>query len=247
VGGEDFLERLRVAVGQRFDVKGVRIGVLAVAGAFLVYGIVLLASLINLATSNRDRFRCHFTLGVLWFLAFILPALIMDGANGELGNSRFLYLPSMGMGWIFSMSVRGRYRILTYISAVALVFSIALNVITLQNNIAPWVELTPRSTLIDKMVANEIEFTRGDVSKGLILVFVNIPMYDKGVHLAPVPYNGYLDFLNRTRIKTAIYTGMDPWRIESWYEQLTSGSHQPYLVFVYDESTDSFYPFNSSR
>jgi hypothetical protein len=34
-----------IAVGQRFDIKGVRIGVLAVAGAFLVYGIVLLASL----------------------------------------------------------------------------------------------------------------------------------------------------------------------------------------------------------
>jgi len=209
---------------------------------YISYGIVLLASVINFATSNRDRFRCHFTLGALWFLAFILPALIMDGANGELGNSRFLYLPSMGIGWIFSMSVRGKYRILTYISAVALVFSMVLNVITLQNNIAPWVELTPRSTLIDKMVANEIEFTRGSVPKGLILVLVNIPMYDKGVHLAPVPYNGYLDFLNRTRIKTAIYTGMDPGRIESWYEQLKSGS-QPYLVFVYDESTDSFRPY----
>jgi len=34
-----------IAVGQRFDVKGVRIGVLAVAGVFLVYGVVLLASL----------------------------------------------------------------------------------------------------------------------------------------------------------------------------------------------------------
>ena len=34
-----------IAVGQRFDVRGVRIGVLALAGVFLVYGLVLLASL----------------------------------------------------------------------------------------------------------------------------------------------------------------------------------------------------------
>jgi hypothetical protein len=34
-----------IAVGQRFDVRSVRIGVLAVAGVFLVYGLVLLASL----------------------------------------------------------------------------------------------------------------------------------------------------------------------------------------------------------
>ena len=34
-----------IAVGQRFDVRGVRIGVLAVAAVFLVYGIVLLSSL----------------------------------------------------------------------------------------------------------------------------------------------------------------------------------------------------------
>jgi hypothetical protein len=34
-----------IAVGQRFDVRSVRIGVLALAGVFLIYGIVLLSSL----------------------------------------------------------------------------------------------------------------------------------------------------------------------------------------------------------
>jgi len=34
-----------IAVGQRFDVRSVRIGVLALAGVFLIYGLVLLASL----------------------------------------------------------------------------------------------------------------------------------------------------------------------------------------------------------
>jgi len=208
---------------------------------YIGYGIVLLASVINFATSNRDRYKCLFTLGALWFLAFILPALIMGGVTGELGNARFLYLPSMGMGMIFSLSVQGKSRILAYISAVALVFSIVLNVITLQNNIAPWVELTTRTTMIDKMVANEIVFTRESVPRDLTLILVNVPMNEKGVHLAAVPYAAYFDFLNRTRIKTVIYTNMDSWNIEAWYEKLES-SPQPYLVFVYDESTYSFRP-----
>jgi hypothetical protein len=210
---------------------------------YWVFGIFFVAALANVLVRNSQEFARWILFGIVFIFSFIGPCLVMVPVLDSLDGSRFLYFPSIGLGIILGVAVDQAKKPWRYAMFAPLIFILIFNVVVLQHNIKNWIDVGEKASYYDGIVANEFCYRDQNQDENLTLIIVNVPMINKGVHMAPTPFKPYINFLTRVNIRDVMYVnkGMD--ELQGWYENLKN-SRQRYLVFVLDRDSGEFYPLS---
>ncbi len=123
-------------------------------------------------------------LTIAWFLVFIFPTFICASAQSNLVQTRYLYLPFIGI--LFSiipiMNIK-KALIPTIILLLSFFFILSCN-----NQV--WIDATPKIVQITDTIENNIP----DINDGDIIVLVDIPWLYKGTFFAPNGYASYIEY-----------------------------------------------------
>ena len=207
---------------------------------FVLFGAALLLAVWGLFASRRQN-MIVFLLGLVWIVSFLAPSLPVGSLVDSMNDSRFLYLPSMGLGLIISIAVLigGRMK---YLSWTLIVLLLALNCAGARHNADKYIEVSEKVRIVDQSVANEIILREQNMREDAIIIVVNIPIIYEGVHFGPALYRPYIDYLTRLHVRDVIFTWKEPEDIGEWHEDLKS-RQQFYIVFVFNPETDTIEPF----
>jgi hypothetical protein len=173
-------------------------------------------------------------------VSFLLPSLTLEDIREDLGNARFLYLPSMGLAMIMCLALVNKAKSVRYPVLAIFVVLLAINTVALKNNIGVYHEAS-EIAMFNRIVVNEVIECNRKLDENTTLVIVNMPVLYKGAHLSPTVFASYFEFLTGIRTKGALYVFKEPGDIAPWYEKLME-NHPDYLVFVFDPDTNELTP-----
>jgi hypothetical protein len=201
---------------------------------------LLTAAVYNSLRDKSVKLYYLLILGVVWIIGFLLPSLALEDIREDLGNARFLYLPSMGLAMIMCLALVNKAKFVRYPVLAIFVVLLAINVVALRNNIGVYHEASEIAKF-NRIVVNEVIECNHKLNENTQLVIVNMPVLYKGAHLSPTLFASYFRFLTGIRMRSTLYIFKEPWDIAEWYEKLME-NHPDYLVFVFDPETNELTP-----
>jgi len=207
---------------------------------YWISGPLIIAAVYNSVRGQSSKLYYLLILGVVWIIGFLLPSLPLEDIREDLGNARFLYIPSMGLAMIMCLALVNKAKYVRYPLLAILVVLVAMNTTALRNNISVYLEASEIAKF-NRIVVNEVIVCNDKLNENTQLVIVNMPVLYKGAHLSPTLFASYFEFLTGIRTRSTVYIFKEPWDIAEWYKKLME-NHPDYLVFVFDPETKELTP-----
>jgi hypothetical protein len=202
---------------------------------FWISGLLLILVVLNVAYAKSRKPFYMLVLGILWMVGFLLPTLVMGDSGTDFGNSRFLYLPAMGLAIVFGLALGLRKKLLQFAAVAIFLVLLTFNTVALRNNVEVYHEASDIA-IFNPIVINELKLIDQNLAPDTTLIIANMPVMYKGAHLSPTLFKDYIFYLTGVRIKNVAYIYKSTKDLPEWRNTITKHG-QKYVIFVYSPVT----------
>lgn len=208
----------------------------------IILSVFIIAGIVGAIASarNGNSLPCKLLLlGFIWIVFLVSPTLFVNPVDINLGASRFLYLPCVGLAIIIGIGIESfRLKPQSYLLGLLAILLASFILILWQYNNVSYIE----AGRIIKNVDQVLQSNTQDIQNGDTVVIVNMPPLWNGAYFSPNGYTNYLQWIHGRRYLSLQYTWKDPKDIHDWYQQLKKAQGKHYYGFVWDDTQQVLEP-----